>query len=104
MIPLTERTREHVRVLFSVEEVAVAEHLLAEGCAEQMYLTPAATPESLERIRFAALRLSGGTLDGLRSAVALAQLDWRDLLMYAGFGENITAHLRWHPRRSERPP
>jgi hypothetical protein len=52
---------------------------------------------SLERIRFAALKLSAGNLEALRSAVGLANRDWRDLLMAAGFGRDVDAHRSWHP-------
>jgi hypothetical protein len=41
------------------------------------------------------LKLSEGNLDKLNRAVALAKTDWRDLLMAAGFGEDIKAHLAW---------
>ncbi len=52
-----------------------------------------------ERFRFAALRLSNGDLRKLEQAVELAKRDWRDLLMAAGFGEDVTAHERWRPTR-----
>lgn len=51
----------------------------------------------LERFRFAVLKLSQGRLDILRRAIDLAQSDWRDLLMAADFGYDVTAHNRWLP-------
>lgn len=39
-------------------------------------------------------------MDKLRGAVKLAREDWRDLLMSAGFGDDIHAHLEWVPVRS----
>jgi hypothetical protein len=76
-----------------------AERLLAEECGRALPLVGKdATPVSLERIRYAALRVSGGDLERLHQAVKLAQLDWRDLLMAAGFGD-VGAHLSWSPRR-----
>jgi hypothetical protein len=51
----------------------------------------------LERCRFAALKLSCGQLEKLRGAIELAAKDWRDLLMAAGFGRDLEAHLRWLP-------
>jgi hypothetical protein len=56
-----------------------------------------ATPESLERIRFAALKQSGGTLDGLAAAIRLAKTDWRDLLVAAELADDVDAHLAWLP-------
>ena len=59
--------------------------------------TPA-TPTSLERLRFAAIRVSGGELARLREAIEIAQIDWRDLLMAAEFGTDTRTHERWEPR------
>jgi hypothetical protein len=48
-----------------------------------------------DRLCFAALKLSHGNMDELRRAVDLARSDYRDLLMYSGFGRNIHAHEAW---------
>ena len=53
----------------------------------------------MDRFRFAVLKLSGGDLDKFDSAIQLAKTDWRDLLMAAGFGENLTAHESWLPKK-----
>ena len=50
-----------------------------------------------ERIRIAAIRASKGSLDLLSQAADLARLDYRDLLMGAGFGHDTEAHLAWKP-------
>lgn len=55
---------------------------------------------NLERIRFAALRVRKGSLLLLSEALTLAEVDWRDLLVAAGFAEDPTAHLRWSPTAS----
>ncbi len=49
----------------------------------------------LERVRFAPLKISQGSLVTLQKAVDLAKRDWRDELMWAGFGETLTAHAEW---------
>ncbi len=49
------------------------------------------------RLKLAAIRRSGGSLQRLESAVELGKQDFRDLLMSAGFGDP-NAHLRWVPR------
>ena len=36
----------------------------------------------------------------IENAVALAKRDWRDLLMAAGFGEDIHAHMSWLPKQT----
>jgi hypothetical protein len=48
----------------------------------------------MERVRFAVLKLSGGDLEKLRKAIKLAQTDWRDLLMAAGFGHDVNVYKR----------
>ena len=65
------------------------------GCGDNLPGSGLDTPESLDRIRFAALKISGGDLDRLTQAVELAQADWRDLLMAAGFGHDTSAHRAW---------
>ena len=55
-------------------------------------------PEALqliERIRFAALRVSVGSIAKLTEAVQLAKSDWRDLLVAAGFGDSMEEHHKW---------
>jgi len=51
----------------------------------------------LERFRFAALKLSRGRMDKLADAVRLANKDWRDLLVAAGFADSVDAHKDWKP-------
>jgi hypothetical protein len=54
-------------------------------------------PELLERIRIAVLKLSHGDLNALQRAIDLAQHDWRDVLVAAGFADDINAHESWWP-------
>lgn len=100
MVELSPLTQAHVAALFAPADLAEAEQLLALECAENVWPRNS-TPEDLERLRFAAIRLSGGHLQGLRDAIALAKTDWRDLLMESGFGEDVHAHEIWQPRRFE---
>jgi hypothetical protein len=57
---------------------------------------PAANGGAVERCHFAVPKLSNGKLDQLIQAITLAQTDYRDLLMSAGFGEEIGAHWDWY--------
>jgi hypothetical protein len=99
MVELSTRTANHVRALFAGDQVADVVRLLTENCAETLPIVgPGATPSTLERIRFAALRLSAGDMDRLRYAVELANTDWRDLLVGALFADDIHAHQKWTPR------
>ena len=57
--------------------------------------TGTASAGAFERVQCAALKLSAGRMDGLYDAIALAQTDWRDLLVAAGFAEDTRAHKSW---------
>jgi hypothetical protein len=94
---LSPETVRRVAMLFQGAAREEAEKLLVEQCGNNLPLPRPFTPVELERFRFAALRLSGGQLDELRSALRLAAIDWSDLLMAADFGNDITAHTRWLP-------
>jgi hypothetical protein len=84
---LSESTREKIRAMFpSIQHQQVAQ-LLQSQCGSNLPFLGNETPEGLERVRFAALKLSGGRMDKLREAVKLANTDWRDLLVAAGFAD-----------------
>jgi hypothetical protein len=95
--PLSPATRERLNVVFAPCDRADAERLLLEGCGNNLPFLEKLDSVKLERFRFAALKLSDGTLSGLKKAVDLANKDWRDLLMAAGFGHDVTEHERWRP-------
>ena len=94
---LTAETQRRLDALFTGASREKAVSLLVEECGANLPFLETATPKALERIRFAALKLSGGDLAKLREAVQLAQQDWRDVLVAAGFGEDIQAHEAWFP-------
>jgi len=48
-----------------------------------------------ERVRCAVLKLSQGSLERLSSALDLARRDWRDVLVGAGFAEDLDIHKSW---------
>jgi hypothetical protein len=49
----------------------------------------------MERIRFSILKLIAEHPENEERAFNLAQVDWRDLLMSAGFGHSATEHKKW---------
>jgi hypothetical protein len=67
--------------------------LLAEQCACTLPLVR--EPAHAERIQLAVLKLAQGRVDALLYHLAQAQLDWRDVLVAADFGNDLQAHLRW---------
>jgi len=96
MIPISEATRTRLRTLFRESDWEEAEIRLATECADDLPLT-----EEFERIRFAVLKLSEGDLEKLGQAIDEAKCDWRDVLVWAGFGDDHRAHWSWQPRRPE---
>jgi hypothetical protein len=87
-----------LEALFAVSDRVEAERLLVNECGQNLEADWPA--EGYERLRLAALKLSGGDLAALRRALKLAKTDWRDLLMLAGFGHDTSAHLYWAQGRS----
>ena len=69
--------------------------MLIDECADNLPLVEPDDGLEIERLRYAALKVSDGKLSRLREALALAKIDWRDFLMEAGFEEDESAHLRW---------
>lgn len=83
--------------MFAPSEWVTAERLLETECGSNVPFMAEATSAGLDRIRFAAVKLSAGSLSSLREAIQLAQTDWRDLLVAAGFADDVHAHQKWHP-------
>lgn len=99
MTELTELTARHVRAMFVASDVERVQHLLVSGCGQRLPGLSSAESAQIERIQSAAVRVSAGRMDALLAAMALAAVDWRDLLVAAGFADDPAAHTLWHPRR-----
>lgn len=99
MIPLSQRTERLVDALFADTTRDLIKAKLATEIAEDLPLLDNPTPESLERLRFACLKLASEASDrDISAAVALATTDWRDLLLASGFGYDVAAHDDWFHR------
>jgi ABC-type siderophore export system fused ATPase/permease subunit len=98
---LSTRTKQRISVVFAPELQQLASSLLVEHCGTNLPLLKALDPVALERYRFAALKLSDGQIDKLKQAVLLAQTDWRDLLVAAGFAQDPNAHESWSPANAK---
>jgi hypothetical protein len=96
-VPLSEETRRRLEALFPEPSREAATKLLVEQCGDNLPTCELSGPRELERIRFAELKLSHGDPAELEQAVLLAQIDWRDVLMAAGFGHDVRAHESWWP-------
>lgn len=76
---------QHKRIFTALNEQVTPDLL---GCTSW-------SPEQFSRIHFAMIKLTAQQNMPLDKAIELAKLDWRDLLMIAGFGKDIDAHLFW---------
>ena len=94
---LSKKTLNYLAIMFEGEDRELAAQLLLEQCGNNLPGLENGDAVQLERFRFAALKVSGGQLAKLERAVQLAQTDWRDLLVLAGFAEDLKAHETWTP-------
>ena len=94
-VELSAQTIRQLEQLFPPMAREEARRLLTYEGGSNLPLVRGSTPESLERRRFAALKVSDGRIDKLREAVELAKADWRDLLVRAGFEHDTKAHKAW---------
>lgn len=101
---LSPDTQVVIDRLFAPGERDAVRRLLEEECGNNLVQPAVLDPVALERYRFAALRISGGDLGKLGKAIALAKLDWRDLLMEADFGHDANAHRIWFERGADPGP
>ena len=97
MAALSEATWEKVRALFPPTQHDEVAAILQHQCGNNLPFLGKETPEGLERFRFAALKLSRGKMDKLLDAVKVANTDWRDLLVAAGFADSAESHKDWKP-------
>jgi hypothetical protein len=97
MVKLCERTERLLARLFvdGAARKAVGDKPESE-CGNGIPFCETSGPEELERIRFAVLKLSKGDTCEPDRAIELANCDWRDLLMEAGFSRDLDAHTTWH--------
>lgn len=87
--------QHHIPRLFPRKEQKEVRRLLWEDCGANLPGSKNASPDFYERVQRAALKLSEGRMDKLYDAIALAQTDWRDLLVAAGFAKQTQAHKDW---------
>jgi hypothetical protein len=94
-VQLTPKTEQRVELLFPPGDRKVVRAMLREECGTNI---PGWESAGLERLHFAVLKISDGDLGKLDKAINLAKKDFRDVLVWAAFGEP-DAHRRWRPRR-----
>jgi hypothetical protein len=99
-LQLSLETQKRVEQLFPPDDWDRVSLLLIEECGENLPLSEGRSDAFFERIRFAVLKLSYGEIAKLNKAIRLAQFDWRDLLVAAGFADDPQAHHSWLPDRT----
>ena len=97
MIPTSQATRIRLVKVFGPKDHEEAERILINNCGSSIPLWIGKDEVGLERIRFAVLKLSGGDLGALRHSVNEANVDWRDVLVAAGFADSPDSYLSWNP-------
>lgn len=102
MLALSKRQIEVLEKLFPADSRGTAADLLAKKCGNSILLCDDHTSEQMDSIRLAAIKVSNGDISQLKLAIDLANTDWRDLLMCAGFGHEIDAHINWAQHLQEK--
>ena len=93
--PLTPDTQRLIAQDFSPEDQLAAAELLEQKCGTSLPLMGDRLPEEIERVRFAVLKLCHGNIEQLAREIDIANCDWRDTLVGAGFGHSVLAHRTW---------
>jgi hypothetical protein len=94
-VDLSPQTVLRLERLFPAEAQERARQLLMVECGSNLPFFEGSDSVDLERVRYAALKVSEGQLEKLREAIELAKVDWRDLLVTAGFAHDPGAHKTW---------
>ena len=95
MSELSQNTLNLVYSLYETSEAQKVCERLDNECGTEALLCEGWTPRQMDRIRYAVLRLATEKDMCLDSAINLAKSDWRDLLLAAGFGNDLDAHEKW---------
>ncbi|WP_448550525.1 hypothetical protein [Thalassotalea fusca] len=96
MSELSSNTKSLVHKLYKSGEAREICDILENKLAAEILGCSGWTPKQMERIHFAALKLAINSESGLDNVLELATRDWRDLLVVAGFAEDLDAHEEWY--------
>ena len=99
-IALSERTLHLITTLFPIPDGVVIADVLRRAVSENIPFCDNASPEEMERIRFAILKMTVSSPLNLAVGIQMAQSDWRDLLMNVGFGDDTSRHLDWYAEQT----
>jgi hypothetical protein len=94
-IPLSERTKELIQILFPPELAQRIERTLLDQVSENIPFCETDGPVEMERTRFSVIRLIHDYREDIESVIDLAKTDWRDLFMAADHG-HPSDHMAWY--------
>ena len=93
MYQLTSRVNAVIGRLFASEDQVTVHQILLEECSDKLPLVK--NPNEIERIQLGILKLSMGDVSKFLEAAHMARRDGRDVLVAAGFGNDLEAHSHW---------
>lgn len=93
--PLSRLTKQLIEIIFNPADAVEASQWLEQECGDNLPFCREYDERKMERIRFAALKLSNGNIPKLLRAIDMARRDWRDLLMATDFGNHLETHETW---------
>jgi len=79
-VPLTTLAVAKIDQTFAPQDRREAMDLLIDECGRNLPFKADATPQSLDQIRLAVIKLANGNLDELRRHIRTAKSDWRDVI------------------------
>lgn len=85
MPPLTSETERRIAALFAPDQQDAVRELPRREVGNDLPFCASWDSAAMDRLHFAALKLSGVNMDALRRPIAVAKRDWRDLLMAAEY-------------------
>jgi hypothetical protein len=94
-LKLSQQTQMIVEKMFPNPAQPNVIKWLIEDCGTNLPFCKDSDEHKMERIRFAVLKLSEGDSVKLLEAIELAKKDWRDVLVWSGFGNDLDAHHKW---------
>jgi hypothetical protein len=97
MISISVDTSRRIEALFPEQEWRRVSDYLMNECGDNLPLVETSYTELAERIRFAVLKLSRRNFGLLVEESQHAAIDWRDILVAAGFADDPESHLAWEP-------
>lgn len=92
---LSPLTKQLIQALFAPAEAEEAAQWLEDECGNNLPFCKDYDEYKMQRIRFATLKLSEGNLTKLLKVIDMARRDWRDVLVVAGFANQLEAHETW---------